>query len=590
MPSTSTGSAVLAQLLAAHGVDVVTGVLDASFGDLAVALDDHGVRRVAPSTETAAVHMAAAWSHLTGRPGVALLASASGLAHALPAIADAQQSGDRVLVISSSRRTGVTGPNRDGIVAGLDNAAVTSSLVKWSARVPSGHRLAELGGAAMRALWQGGPGVVHLDVPTSVLTGPARRPDPPVRSVLEDSDWWRTAGRPGAAAAAVGMLIRARLPVLHLGRGVLHSQAEDQVRRLVATLDAGVTTTWGARGVIAEDDLHVIPPTHPGVVDDLRNDADVVMVLGTDLGESDWWGQPPHWGTAQDQAIIQVDIDAAAIGRSRAVDLAIVGDIATVLDEVLDQLDALEPRDTVPRRHMLGDLRSAVRRGRANLNEPLVEADRTPIHPAAAVVATRLAMPDDTLWVFDGGHTRRWGQFHIPAMHPRAQFGVGSLELTGGGVGQAMGARLAAPDRMVCAIMGDGAFARQLGELPTSLEHDLPFVAVVLVDGYAGPVDATAGSDRGLDRLADPDGTAGFDDDEHAAVDGAGNDGAGNGTGPAATTTVPPQERRHVDARADDEVADELAQVAMLPAPRPSTGPRVRQRTKWPAAGRCRRT
>ncbi|HKJ54713.1 MAG TPA: thiamine pyrophosphate-dependent enzyme [Nitriliruptoraceae bacterium] len=545
MPSPSSGSAVLAQLLVDHGVDVTIGVLDASFADLAVALDDHDVRRIAPSTESATVHMAAAWSHTTGRAGVALVASGFGLAHALPAMADAQQTGDRVLVISTSRRAGVTGPNRAGLVAGLDNAAATDGVVKWSGRVPSGERLVEMVGMAMRALWVGAPGVVHLDIPSSVLSGPAPHLPPTRDEDRPDPNWWRTAARPGSAAMTAGLLVRAHLPVLHLGRGVAHSGAEEQVRRLVAELDAGVTTTWGGRGVVAEDDLHVIPPTQPGVVDDLRKDADVVMVLGADLGESDWWGQPPHWGPRGEQTIIHVDLDGAAIGRHRAVDLGIVGDLATVLDEVLDEVAALGARDTVARRHMLGDHRSAVRRGRANLNEPLVEADRTPIHPAAAVVATRLAMPDDTAWVFDGGHTRRWGQFHIPALHPRTQFGVGPLELTGSGVGHAMGVRLAAPDRAVCAIMGDGAFARQLGELPTSIELDLPFVAVVLVDGYAGPVDATAGSDRGGAGAGGP-GTARSNGARASSSQRGEDDGSPSRAGAGDGGTIGPDDRQGV--------------------------------------------
>lgn len=607
MTSVTTGGAILAHLLSAEGMAVTTGVLDASFGDLAVALDDLGIRRIAPTTESAAVHMAAAWSHVTNRPGVAFVATAAGVAHAIPAMADAQQTGDRVLVISTSRRTGVTGPNRSGLMASLDNSAITASLVKWSARVPSIDRLPELFRAAMRALWQGRPGVVHLDIPTSILTGAASHTaaqarlgsrvsaagadkDNSPRTGLAPSgaaDTWRTAGNAAVIAEATGIVVRAKLPVLHLGRGVLHSGAESQVRKLVEVLDAGVTTTWGGRGIIPEDDLHVVPPTHPGVVDDLRNDADVVVVLGADLGESDWWGQPPHWNTAPDQTIIHIDIDGDVVGRNRPADIGIVGDIATVLDVMLFEVEALGPRETVARRHWLGDHRAAVRRGRLNLNEPLIDDHRTPIHPATAVVATRLAMPDDTTWVLDGAHTRRWGQFHIPALHPRTQFGVGPLEMTGGGLGLAMGAALAAPERQVCVVMGDGAFARQLGELPTSLQHDLPMVVVVLVDGYAGPVEVAAGAEfeevggppsmieteagnldhHGAGGAADasPAGPDGQDDTDgpggraaSAGGPGADDDGRGEGGGQQPDTGV-----RRGGAPTEDWLQDSRPRVAI---------------------------
>jgi acetolactate synthase-1/2/3 large subunit len=534
MPSTSTGGELLAHLLAIEGVEATNGGLDESFADLAVELDSRGVDRIAPSTESAAVHMAAAWAHTTNRLGVAFVAAGAGLAHALPAMAAVQASGDRVLVISTSRREGVTGLHRPGLVASLDNAEVTRPLVKWSARVPSVARLADVFRAAMRACWFGAPGVVHLDVPTSVLSAPATvPPSPPLRG-HEAAGRWRTVGRRSTIAEAAGLLVRSRRPIVHLGRGVVHSGAEDRVRELVATLDAGVTTTWGARGVVPEDDLHVVPPTHPGVVDDLRNDADVVLVLGADLGESDWWGQPPNWGAIGDQTVIQVDIDGDVLGRNRPIEVGIVGDAASVLDVMLEEVEDLGERDTVPRRHWLVDHRAAVRRGRENLNEPLRTSSQTPIHPAVAVVSTRLAMPDDTIWVFDGGHTRRWGQFHIPAFEPRSQLGDGRLELSGAGLALGMGARRAAPDRSVCVIMGDGALTRQLGDVPTSIEHDLPLVVVVLVDGYAGPADPGVEAElheqgpRGSAVSTRSAGSSGSD-----GSDGAGDDGGpGSDSGP----------------------------------------------------------
>lgn len=571
MPSSSTGGELLALLLVAEGVDTACGALDASFGDLAVALDSRDVRRVPPATEAAAVHMAAAWARTTNRMGVAFVAAGAGLAQALPAMADVQQAGDRVLVVSTSRRVGITAPHRPGLVASLDNAAVTRPLVKWSGRVPSVERLPEVFHAAMRAVWHGAPGVVHLDIPTSILTGPAVVPSSSDRPGSGADRMWRTAGVSDVVAEAAGLLVRSRWPIVHLGRGVVHSGAEDQVRRLVEVLDAGVTTTWGARGVVPEDDVHVVPPTHPGVVDDLRNDADVVLVLGADLGESDWWGQPPHWGPVGEQTIIQVDIDGDVLGRSRDVDVGIVGDVASVLDVLLGAVEGLGPRDTVPRRHWLGDHRAAVRRGRENLNEPLRGGDRTPIHPAVAVVATRLAMSDDTTWVFDGGHTRRWGQFHIPALHPRSLFGHGRLELSGAGLSQAMGARLAAPERQVCAVMGDGAFARQLGEVPTSIDHDLPVVVVVLVDGYAGPVDPGAGDVGGPVDGRDIAGASGV----------AGQPGAAAAGGDIGDRQSAEEDRETAGATAGTDGAGVEAGV------RAATGPSERHGNGAAAAGRA---
>lgn len=503
MPTSPTGAGLLAGLLDSMGVETTVGRLDDTFGDTPDRLAEHGIRHVQPRFEASAVQMAAAISLATSSLGVALVAGGRGVLQALPALADVQAVGGRVLMISTTRRADLTGPARAGVPDALDTTRITAPIVTWAGRVPETRRLPELLTRARRRAWRSVPGVVHLEIPADVLAGRISRDaggDPAVTGPMAltgATPVWRTTGPRSVVAEAAGLLVRSARPLVHLGRGAVHSGAEQQVADLVQLLDCAVTTTFGARGVMPEDDRHVIAPVHPSVVGDLRMDADVVLVVGADLGESDWAGHEPNWASPDEQAVIQVDLDAGTIARNRPVTVGIVGDARTVLADLIDEVQALGERDTTSRRHWLEDQQAAVRRSRAQLNRPLADEHPTGIHPAAAVVATRLALPEDTTWVFDGGRTRRWAQFHIPALHPRTLLGDGAMPMAGAGLGLALGARLVRPETSVCCVVGDGALMRQLGEVATSVEQDLALLVVVLVDG---DVDATVEDDHRSSR------------------------------------------------------------------------------------------
>lgn len=507
MTTSSTGAGLLARLLADMGVGLTTGRLDESFADLPDCLARAGVRHVRPRTEAAAVQMAAARSHVTGGLAVVFVAGVQGVLHALAAVASAQAAGARLLLISSTRRDDLTGPARAGLPDALDATRVTAPVVTRAARVTDVRRVPELLARAVRSTWRGAPGVAHLEIPNTVLHGPVPSgvdADPTAPTATEPA--WRAGGDHVAVAAAAGLLVRAARPVVHVGRGAVHSGAEQQVRDLVTMLDCAVTTTFGARGVVPEDDRHVVAPVHPGVVDDVRTDADVVLVVGADLGESDWWGREPNWASPDEQAVVQVDIDVDAIARNRPVEVPIVGDAKTVLSALVAKVRALGERDTTARRHWLGDQQAAVRRSRAKLDQPLAgEEGATGIHPAAVVATARVVLADDTTWVFDGGHTRRWGQFHVPALQPRFQLGVGGLPMAGAGLGLGMGARLERPGAPVCCLVGDGALVRQLEEVATSVEQGLPLLIIVFVDGDVDPAvdDDRDGDGQRVDAAAD---------------------------------------------------------------------------------------
>ena len=282
------GGKIIADILAAEGVDKVFGIPDGTYLGLLNALVGNDISVVTPRHETTAMHMAAAYARLRGELGVAIASNGPGVANALPGIAVENAEGNRVLVITSSRRVGITYPDRGGTYQYFDQVAAIKPISKWSATVPSVDRLPDLLRTALRWCYQGRPGVVHLDVPESVVNGKTKtQPIVPPKRTRRISPIAPDAALVGQAAT---LLTNAAMPVIHAGGGVIHAGAHAELTRGAEMLHSPVTTSWSGRGAMSESSPLVWPITAIEPTNEVHNVADVVLVLGSRLGETDWWG------------------------------------------------------------------------------------------------------------------------------------------------------------------------------------------------------------------------------------------------------------------------------------------------------------
>ena len=112
------------------------------------------------------------------------------------------------------------------------------------------------------------------------------------------------------------MLVAADPPVIHAGSGVIHAAATTRCPRRRNT-GAPVTTSWAGRGVLHETNALAIPMVLIKLIHEVRNDADLVLVVGSRLGETDWWGKAPYWRPPSEQPMIQVDIDGHLLGANK---------------------------------------------------------------------------------------------------------------------------------------------------------------------------------------------------------------------------------------------------------------------------------
>lgn len=488
MAAKGPGGELVARMLAAEGVDTVFGIIDGTYYGLYSSFPTVGIELFSPRHETSAAHMAGAYARMTGRLGVCMASNGPGVANVLPGVAVENGEGNRVLLLTSSRRTGIGSPDRGGTFQYFDQVGVTRAMTKWSGHVPSRDRIPEMLRRALRISWRGRPGVVHLDIPEDVLNGAGDIDEAAIRAPHRYRRDSRIAPDPALVERAAAMLAEARQPLLHAGYGVYHSGAEDELARLAEVLAAPVTTSWAGRGALPETSPNAIPMTAVDLVDRVRNDADVVLTVGSRLGETDWWGKAPNWAPPDRQRHVQVDVDEENLGLNKPVDLALLGDARLTLRALADAV-AQHPQTGLleGRRQHLATYEKLRRENRAKLDKPLATKGE-PVHPAHVPSIAQSVLPEDTVWVFDGGNTTVWANFHHQARVPRSVISTFKFGMLGAGVSQALGARVAAPDRTVCCIIGDGAFGMHPQEVETAVRHGLPVIYLVLVDRAWGMV------------------------------------------------------------------------------------------------------
>ena len=481
------GGELIARMLQAEGVSKVFGIIDGTYFGFYSALHRLGIEIVTPRHETSAAHMAGAYARVTGQLGVCMASNGPGVANVLPGLVVEQAEGNRVLCITSARRTGLSYPERPGAYQSFDQSGVVSALAKWSRAVPAYERIPELMRAALRSCWEGRPGVVHLDVPENIMNG-AFKGEPALWAPAE----YRRASPPHPAPQdverAAEMLAAAEAPMIHAGSGVVHAGAFAELARVAELLHAPVTTSWGARGALPETSELSVPMIYVKLNHEVRNDADVVLCVGSRLGETDWWGKAPYWRQPAGQKMIQVDIDGAALGAAKPAALAVLADAKVFLAQLAERLEARTGAMRLePRKARVAKYGAARRAERAELDKRL-EDRAVPMNPAHVAHACQQAFGDDAILVADGGNAAIWALFYHQVRTPNTLLSTFKFGMLGAGVAQALGAAVARPGRPVCCIIGDGAMGFHPQEIETAIRNGLRVVYLVLCDRQWGMV------------------------------------------------------------------------------------------------------
>lgn len=485
MADEMTGGELLLRALHAEGVRFIWAIPDGTYMIFLEALERLGdtldMHLMVPGHEAAGAHAADGFTRVTGEPAVVMSCAGPGAANVISGVLCAQDEGSPVVAITTTRRSDIAYPYMGGMQV-LDQVAYFKPAVKWNAQCNQWKRIPDVVRQAFRAAVAGRPGPVHIEFPEDLL---AQRGDPDTVKLWTREHSRATAGQanPHAVQQAVELLLHAQLPAIHCGAGSVRAGAGAEIRALAEYLGCPVTVGAGARGILPDTHPQVTTPVSPATAM-VRNMADVVLVVGSRLGELDLWGRAPVWGDPEQQKIIFVESDPKNVGLNRPAEVALVGDARAVCTQLLDELTQRTQKHEL--HEQMPMFRSIDDEWRKELAEAVADDTRSPLIPGQIYVACNEVFPDDAIMVMDGGNTGMWGANYHIAHRQRSFLWTSHAGHLGTGLPYAIGAKLAEPQRPVYCVSGDSAFRFNMQELETAVRHRLPIVVIVAVDGAWG--------------------------------------------------------------------------------------------------------
>jgi len=475
---------LLAKCLQAEGIEMMFGIVDGAIIPFTSQVTKYGIRHINCRHEEGAVHLAEGYSRTNGKPSVVIASPGPGGANMLAGLSSAYAEGHPIIAIAPTRRRLTTDPERGGAWQATNLVEMAKPITKYSAMIRQPERLPEMVRAAFRAALTGRPGPVFITIPDELLGTKIDEEKVPVFPASKYRMTNMGAGDPARIEEAAELLANAKRPFLHAGKGVLWSEASKEFLELSDYLASGMSTSMGARGAVPEDhpryffvfDMQASALAH--------NEADVILVVGSRLGEYDGWGMPPAWGDPSKQKTIQIDVDANSIGLNRPVDVGIVADAKSALSAILSKVkEKSEAHTEMPD---LARYRELTQQTMAQGFQYLTAEPTYGVNPGAMVFNARSFFPRDAVTVLDGGNTTLWGVAFNQIFEPRSFLYSVKMGYLGTGVPFAIGAKLAAPERQVYCITGDGALGFNIMEMETALRENASIIVIVAVDNGWG--------------------------------------------------------------------------------------------------------
>lgn len=447
-----------------YGVNTVFGIPGVHTIELYRGLqggEASGIRHVTPRHEQGAGFMADGYARTTGQPGVCFIITGPGMTNITTAMGQALADSIPMLVISSVSRRDTLGRGQGRLHELPSQQQLMACVSRFSHTLLSPEALPEVMARAF-AIFEGArPGPVHIEIPIDLFDAPVSEPKHWTRTALS-----KAAPAPTAVDQALEWLSNAERPLVLLGGGC--ADAPDAARSVVEALDAPAVTTINAKGLLGRDHaLDLGANAALPAVRELARAADVVLAIGTELGETDY-DVVFDDGFCLEGRLIRIDLDPEQLARNQRADLAIVADASLSLTALASRLSETAP---------------AQRRG-AERTRAAIEALNLPADPAFSpyvpLFETLEASLPDAILVGDSCATTYAANHLVSQPAPRRYFnastGYGTL---GYGLPAAMGALLGKPELPVVALVGDGGIMFTLTELACAVEERMPLIIVL---------------------------------------------------------------------------------------------------------------
>ncbi|HIR57047.1 MAG TPA: biosynthetic-type acetolactate synthase large subunit [Candidatus Gallacutalibacter pullicola] len=467
-----TGAEIIMECLLEQKVDTVFGYPGGAMLNIYDALYQYGgkLRHIETSHEQNAAHAADGYARATGKTGVCIATSGPGATNLVTGIATAYMDSIPMVAITGNVNLGLLGLDS---FQEVDITGITMPVTKHNFIVKDVSQLADTLRKAFRIAQEGRKGPVLVDIPKDItaqkceFTPLAQLPEPEPEHFPSDQSFER----------AMELIRKSERPFLYTGGGVIASEASEELAALAERLDAPVASSLMSQGAFDQSSprymgmlgMHGTKTAALGV-----KHCDLFIAVGTRFSDrvtcnADLFGT--HF------PIIQIDIDPAEFDKNVHVDVRLRGDAKQILSHLLEIAPQMDHAD------WMRDVESW------NLNYPLMQRPAPDGVTPQEVLGTLGRLTDsEAILTTEVGQHQMWAAQFYTFRHPRQFLTSGGLGTMGFGLGAAMGAQLARPDKRVINIAGDGSFHMNCSELSTLSKYNIPVIELIFNNTVLGMV------------------------------------------------------------------------------------------------------
>ena len=465
-----TGSEIVIECLKEQGVDTVFGYPGGTILNIYDELYKHSdeIHHILTSHEQGAAHAADGYARSTGKVGVCFATSGPGATNLVTGIATAFM--DSVPVVAVTCNVGVPLLGKDSFQE-VDIAGVVMPITKHSIIVKDVTKLAKTLRRAFAIAKSGRPGPVLVDITKDVTAAKTEytKVEPkeikPFVSEIKEEDLEK----------AVEMIQEAKRPFIFVGGGAVAADAWKEVRELAHKIQAPVTDSLMGKGVFdGEDELytgmlgmHGTKASNLGVTK-----CDLLITIGARFSDR-VTGNTRNF--ARNAKVLQIDVDATEINKNILVDCSVLGDAKVILQKLNEKVSEKEHKEWIETIEELKE-KYPLRYNQEGLTGPAVIEELYRQTKGDAIIVTEV------------GQHQMWAAQYYKYKMPRRFLSSGGLGTMGYGLGAAIGAKTANPDKVVINVAGDGCFRMNMNEIATATRNNMPLIQVVINNHVLGMV------------------------------------------------------------------------------------------------------
>ncbi len=468
------GSAMIISAMQKEGVEIIFGYPGGAVLPLYDSLYDSELKHLLVRHEQAAVHAADGYARVTGKPGVVFATSGPGATNLVTGIANAYMDSVPLVLVTGQVPSGFIGTDA---FQEADITGITLPVTKHNYLVKNAKQLPEILSEAFYLASTGRRGPVLLDVPKDVFDQEA----PFEYNVECEIPGYNPTydGHVGQISRAVKAIRDAKRPVIFGGGGLIRSGASTALQDLADKAQIPIILSLMGLGAYPGDrELFLgMPGMHGSITANYAlSEADLIIATGVRFDDR-VTGKLDSF--ARNAKIVHIDIDPAEIGKNVKIDVPIVGDVKIVLEAILKKL---QPGDTA------GWLKQIDNWQKQNPMPGGLKKTGSALKPQFVIKELSRLSDDHTIVATDVGQHQMWTAQHFIVRRPQAFLTSGGLGTMGYGFPASIGAKLAAPEKRVICITGDGSFQMNSQELATAVYNRLDIIIAIINNSYLGMV------------------------------------------------------------------------------------------------------